>query len=187
MSTIKLALTTDLVHISSKVKIKTFQYIVLNLALFIVPFTLGHPQILVGSMVNAMLIYLAINFKGYKLIPGIFLPALAVLSQGLIFGSLTKYLVVFIPFIWVSNFIIIFSVRFCLLNGRSKLQTFMISSFFKAAFLFGIAFFLIGFFDFPKIFVVAMGPVQFLTATIGSGIYLSSYSVCNFLAKFLKK
>jgi len=167
---IGLALTTDLIH--KRIRLELLQYAMLNLALFFVPFLLGHPQLLVGSLVNAMLIYIAVNFKGYRLVPAIFLPALAVLSQGLIFGSLTKYLAILVPFIWAGNFILIISVRFFLLRKRSQLISFAFSSFLKALFLFAVTALFVLLFDFPRIFLLAMGPVQLLTALAGSGINL---------------
>ena len=36
---------------------------------FFIPLMIGHPQIVVGVIVNAMLITAALNLKGYKLLP----------------------------------------------------------------------------------------------------------------------
>ena len=72
---------------------------------FVIPFVIGHPQIVVGIIVNASLVLAALNLKNKKLVPIIFLPSVAVLSKGLIFGSFTIFLIYIIPFIWISNFL----------------------------------------------------------------------------------
>ena len=71
------------------------------LACFAVPFLLGHPQWLVGSIVNAVLVLAALNLKKTAILPIILLPSLAVLAQGLIFGSFTFLLIYLIPAVWI--------------------------------------------------------------------------------------
>jgi hypothetical protein len=71
-------------------------YIVASFAL---PFLLGHPQLLVGILVNAFLVLGALHMKKYSLLPLIMLPSLGVLARGVVFGPFTMFLVYMIPLI----------------------------------------------------------------------------------------
>lgn len=142
--------------------------IVLTVASFLVPFSLAQPQILVGTIVNATIIaaavYLPINFS----LPVIFLPSLAVLSRGLIFGPFTKFLVIFLPAIWFSNWLLYLIFKKTYLE--KKLPYFislLISSSVKTLFLFSFTLILYNLKIVPPLFLKTMGWAQFITANFG--------------------
>jgi hypothetical protein len=150
----------------------TIKYLGVNILLFVVPFLIGEPQLLVGSMVNFALIYLALNFKQAKLLPAIFLPAIASILRNSVLGSATIYLGILMPFIWMANGLFILSIRWYLSKGRSLSISLGVSSIAKAVSLILITFFLVALFNFPKVLLLAMGILQLATAMIASIIYL---------------
>ena len=79
---------------------------------FFVPFLIGHPQFIVGTLVNAALVLAAMNIKNYRLLPVIIVPSLGALSRGLIFGPFSRFLVYMIPFIWIGNSLLVFAVKY---------------------------------------------------------------------------
>ena len=158
--------------LTKKLKHEFIQYLTVSLLLFFVPLLFGHPQLLVGTIVNALIIYIAINFKGMKLFPSIFLPALGTLLRGILFGTFTPFLIYLLPFIWVGNSILLFSVRFFLYKKINKLIIFLLSGILKASFLYIITLILVNNYNFPNIFLTAMGILQLITAMLGGILYL---------------
>ena len=133
---------------------------------FFVPFLLGHPQELVGVIVNAMLITTALQSSSLKrALPVIFAPSIAVLSRGLIFGPLTVYLIYMIPFIWVGNLLLVALVR--RLRTKNYWPSLLASAAVKSGFLFLSAFSLVSLALIPPIFLVSMGAIQIYTAVAG--------------------
>jgi len=78
--------TTSLTLISEKTL-----FLGLAVLSFLIPFSLGHSQFLTGTLVNTFLFLAALFLPKRLLWPLIFLPSLAVLSRGLIFGPLTVF------------------------------------------------------------------------------------------------
>jgi len=154
---------------------QNIEMVIFSLAGFFIPLFLGHPQILVGTIVNAALILAAIHLKGYRSLPVIIMPSLGVLCRGLIFGPFTPYLIYMIPFIWFGNFLLVFSFKNFKLNYWLKLS---IGIFLKVGFLFTMAliFYKLGLL--PVIFLTAMGILQVTTALLG-GIAAFSYEKIN--------
>lgn len=145
-----------------------FEMFIYSGVCFLLPLFIGHPQIVVGVLVNTMLILSALNLQKYKLLPVILLPSLGVLISGLIFGSLTVYLLYFIPFIWIGNSILVFSFKYFKLG--EKLNYFValfIGSALKATFLFSVAYILVKLSIVPAIFLTVMGGMQLTTALLG--------------------
>jgi len=140
---------------------------------------MGHPQWLIGTAVNACL-FLAIIFLPKKFIlPLIALPSLGVLSRGIIFGPFTIFLAYFLPFIWLSNFILIkvFEKLFSRLNYFSAV---LIAAMAKFLFLIIVASICFNFSLVPKVFLQLMGINQLLTALAGGVI---SWLIFNFYEK----
>ena len=136
---------------------------------FAVPFFIAGPQMLVGIIVNACLF--AGFIKSEKLYWSIILfPSLAVLSRGLIFGPMTKYLYFFVPIIWFGNFLLLY------VFGKTKhlgnVTSIVIASLAKSALLFMFANIFVSAHITPKLFLTTMGLNQFLTAVIGGLIAL---------------
>ena len=86
-----------------------YQNVIISLAFFI-PFLISGPQLLTGTLVNCLLI-LGIKFvdkKNHLFIS--ILPSIAAVLNGLVFGKFTIFLVYFLPFIWLGNFVLIKSI-----------------------------------------------------------------------------
>jgi hypothetical protein len=147
---------------------ENIEMVVYSAVCFFVPFFIGHPQLAVGIIVNAALVASALNVRGYKLLPVIILPSLGVLSRGVIFGPLSKFLVYFIPFIWIGNSILVLSFKhFKLQKKYSYFSTLVIGSLLKSGFLFLCALALFKLSVVPAMFLTAMGAVQAGTAFAG--------------------
>ena len=135
---------------------------------FFLPFLVGHPQIVVGVIVNSLLILSALNLQKYKLLPLVIMPSLGALSRGILFGPFTLYLLYFIPFIWIGNSILVFAFKhFNLKEKRNYFVTLFAGSFLKAAFLFSIAYLFVSIKLVPVVFLTAMGVMQLTTALMG--------------------
>lgn len=147
-------------------------------AAFAVPFFLAGPQIITGTIVNALLFFAAFYLPKNRIIPLIFIPGIATLSRGLLFGPATPFLIYFLPFIWGGNYILTQSSREVFARTKNPFWTVILSAGLKFLFL---AFFARTFFYFkivPALFTVSMGVLQFMTAVFGGiiifgGIYLS--------------
>ena len=131
---------------------------------FFIPFFMGHPQWLVGIIVNTSLVLAGMNLKNYKALLVIIAPSLGVLSKGIIFGPLTIFLVYMIPFIWISNAILVYAFKYIKTN---KFLTLGIGAAMKTAFLFSAAFVMVKLSVLPSIFLTTMGLMQFYTAGVG--------------------
>ncbi len=142
---------------------------------FIVPFSLGHPQWLVGTIINASLFLAAIFLPKKFFVPLIIFPSLGVLGRGIIFGPFTSFLIYFLPFIWLGNLVLIsiFKVLQKKLDNKLHNLSFFLSVFCAATakylFLMAIANLYFKFHLVPAVFLQAMGINQLLTA-IGGGI-----------------
>jgi hypothetical protein len=162
---------------------ESFELFALTLVAFIFPFLIGHPQYLVGIIVNSMLILSALNLKSYKILPVVLAPSLGVLAKGLVFGSLSKFLLLLIPSIWIGNLILVFTFKaFRLKHKRSYFSTLVYASFFKSIFLFGSALILYKFGLIPVIFLTAFGVIQLLTS-LGGGFL--AYGIQTFKKKVI--
>lgn len=146
----------------------------------LLPFSLGHPQLLVGILVNTCLVLAALNLKSYKILPVALLPSMGVLARGLVFGPFTMFLVFMIPFIWAGNLILIFAIK----RLNNKWLALGLGAVLKTAFLYSIAITLIHAGVLPKIFAVSMGMLQLYTALAGGVIALSLQAAKT---RFLKK
>ena len=145
-----------------------FEMIVYSVVSFFVPFLIGHPQLLVGIIVNTMLIAAALNLKGYQLLPIIIAPSLGVLARGMVFGPLTIYLIYLLPFIWIGNTLLVISFKWLKLKSKQNYWlTLIVGSAFKSGFLFLAALLLYSLGIIPVIFLTAMGLIQLTTALSG--------------------
>jgi hypothetical protein len=144
---------------------------------FLVPFTLGHPQLLVGSVVNMVLILSALQFGFKKTLPLLFAPSLGILARGLVFGPFTPFLVVMLPFIWVANALLVLAVS--KLNRERKNNYWITLSAgvgVKSGFLFSSAYTLVSLSILPPLFLATMGLDQVMTAIIGG---IAAFGICK--------
>jgi hypothetical protein len=149
-------------------KTELFEIIIYSIVSFFLPLMIGHPQIVVGILINALLITSALNIKGYKLLPIIIAPTLGALSRGVLFGPFTIFLLYMIPFIWIGNSILIFAFKALNLNKKVNYAiTLIIGSIIKASFLFLVAYILFSLNLVPLLFLTSMGIFQFYTAILG--------------------
>lgn len=171
--------TLDLTKIQELVEI-----FLLSTISFAVPFFIGHPQLVVGILVNAALIRSAFSLDGKKLLTMILFPSLGVLARGLIFGPFTVFLMYFIPFIWLSNSILVFSMKYLMIKKEINYSiSLFLSSLVKTLSLFIPAFILVKSQTVPNLFLQSMGIIQFITA-VGGGVLIALFN--SFGSKFLK-
>jgi len=133
---------------------------------FIVPFLLSQSQIPTGVFVNALL-YLAVLFlpKSTRL-PIIIFPSLASLTRGMLFGSFTTFLLVFIPVIWLGNWLL--TIVFDELRGKlGFFPSGIIAAVAKVGVLFVTAMLFVRLKLVPELFLTTMGNVQLVTALVG--------------------
>lgn len=115
----------------------------------------------------------ALNLRGKRLLPVILLPSIGAYAAGLIFGVASSALLIMIPFIWIGNSILVFSMKKLTLSmKKNRVVSLVVGSGAKAAFLFISAFVLFSFGLVPAIFLTAMGILQLGTALIGGSAAL---------------
>ncbi len=146
------------------------ELVLFSLIGFFIPFFLGHPQWLVGTIVNFMLVMAALNVKGWKILPLCIAPSLGVFTKGMIFGALTPFLVYMIPFIIASNILLVYTVKYFRHKKMNLLKVVPLTAAIKAVFLVAIAGVFVFFGLVPTMFLVAFGPLQLLTAISGGAV-----------------
>ena len=152
---------------------ENLQVVLYSLIGFCTPFFLGHPQFLVGSIVNMMLILGAQNLKGYKLFAMIITPSLGVFSAGLLFGGLTKYLLYLMPMIWIGNMILVYGYKYLRSHYKnSVLNSISFAILAKVLILTVNAYILVSFNVVPSVFLTAMSVLQLVTAVSGAFVAL---------------
>lgn len=133
---------------------------------FAVPFLLGGPQIVVGTIVNAAL-FLSVTFvPAQKRWMVIALPSLAVLARGVLFGQFTLFLAIIIPFIWISNFLLTY-VFSLLKNRHGLLMSILGAASIKYLFLTSTVQLLFHLSLVPRMFLITFGIMQLFTAVLG--------------------
>ncbi|MCX6824392.1 MAG: hypothetical protein NT085_04680 [candidate division SR1 bacterium] len=152
---------------------KTIIFLIL---LFFIPFFLGGPQLLVGSIVNLLLIFIAVKYRNYyAIIPMLMLPSIATSLRGLIFGPFSIFLVYMIPAIWLGNFLLIYTIQ----HIKNQRLSISIGGILKTIFLFAIAYILIKLGILPTIFFKAMGIFQLVTVMIAGVCYVGWSKLCT--------
>ena len=148
---------------------RTVVFVVLALSSFFIPFSLGGPQWLVGTGVNAFLFLAALFLPKKSILPLVVLPSLGVLGRGIVFGPLTMFLVYFLPFIWIGNLTLIAVFRkahprfgylggVCLAALAKFLLLFLVA---RLYFELSLA---------PQVFLQLMGLNQIFTALAGGAV-----------------
>jgi hypothetical protein len=139
-----------------------------GLLLFVIPIILFN-QFLVGTIVNALLIRTALKHEFRKVFFLAFLPSLAVLGTGFLFGGLTTQIIFISPFIWIGNLGIMFFLRKMIIQKeKGYFFSSIISVFGKTLVLFcgAIVLQLLGFV--PEIFITIFGFNQLITGLSGA-------------------
>lgn len=139
-----------------------------GLVLLLLPVLLGglqgiQNQLVVGTLVNAVLFVAALRVSSFaRLLPLAIAPSVGAYFSAILFAADTKFLLFFIPAIWLSNLVFIYCAKRNL--GVVK------SAFAKASLLFATAIVLVSINAVPAAFLIAMGPVQLATALCGGFI-----------------
>lgn len=142
---------------------ENLQIVSIGFIAFLIPFVLKQPQIIIGTVVNFLLIFSISKYSFKKILPILFLPSIASLLNGVLFGSFTIYLLYLIPFIILSNVIFVLSFKYI----KYKYLNVGIAALLKACFLFSCAYILFKTIHIPEIFLTTMGLIQLYTALLG--------------------
>lgn len=147
-----------------------YRNIIISLAFFI-PFLISGPQILTGTVVNCLLILSTrfVDKKNHWTIA--ILPSIAAILNGLVFGKFTIFLVYFLPFIWLSNFVFIKSIIY-FKNNLTMPLSILSGLVLKTLILFLTAIIYVKLSLVPEIFLTAMGVFQLITGVMGGMIFL---------------
>ncbi len=125
-------------------------------------------QLIVGAIVNALLIKSVISFKSNKVFLLSIIPSLAVFLGGVLFASITPQILLMLPAIWISNFVLMFLTRKLIVqNKRGYFSSTLVASILKTIILFSITLILFYFGLVPLIFLTMFGVMQFITAESG--------------------
>ena len=142
--------------------------LVIYLAAFLIPFTFTQPQLITGTIVNA-LIFISCEKLNRKMVwPILVLPSLGAVSRGLLFGPQTFFLLYFLPFIWLANYLQ--STLFSLIREQKYGVRVVMSALTKYLVLFGVANIYLRLQVVPRIFTTSMGMIQLMTAIMGGGL-----------------
>ncbi|MEM4755887.1 MAG: hypothetical protein QW594_02025 [Candidatus Woesearchaeota archaeon] len=144
-----------------------YQLIGMTLIAFLLPMFLSHPQLVVGSVINMLLFLAAFQMKGIKILPLIIAPSIGAALYGVLFGPLTIYLFYFIPFIWLANAILVYGYKLLRHHRYGVLAAGISVILAKSALLASVAIIFIALGLVPGVFLVAMGAMQLLTASLG--------------------
>lgn len=138
-------------------------------------------QLIVGSIVNALLVMTALNLKGTLKIAGVVtMPSIATILSGYIFHTASVFMVYMIPAIWLGNFALIYTLKkLFVVKKTNYFLTSLIGIILKVAIIFGAFSMLRIIGIFPEKLIAnlqkAMGITQIITATIG---VLLAYILC---------
>ncbi|NMB84278.1 hypothetical protein GYA28_03230 [Candidatus Roizmanbacteria bacterium] len=140
---------------------------------FLIPLFISGPQWLTGTTVNCLLFLTSTRLSKKNLYLVTVLPSLGALTHGLLFGTMTKYLIYMIPFIWAANFILIWTFSRLLSEFDNVWIAVLASSLTKSVFLYGGVAAMFGIGLVPKLFIASMGIVQLYTSLSGGLLSLA--------------
>lgn len=176
---------------------KNIELVIYLMIGFIAPLFIGHPQYVVGIVVNAILATSAFRkVNTTKAIALAITPSIGAVMHGVLFGSFTKFLIYFLPAIWISNFIYMAIIKLNNTTRSAKNKQFFTTfikkiiqhnkigavasaSIIKSSILFGTAFVLVFTNIVPKPFLIAMGAIQIITALVGGGVAIGTVYLLN--------
>ena len=154
--------------------------------IFLIPFLFPAPQLLTGTIVNAILILGALLLKGNKPYYLVFLPALATFANGLLFGPFSFFLLFMLPFIWMGNALLVYVFRALYVSKKTGyLLTLTLASGAKSLFLFLCASALLYLSIIPALIANAMGLLQLITALLGGVLAYAALKFYGMLANSL--
>ncbi|OIO15088.1 hypothetical protein COV53_03595 [Candidatus Gottesmanbacteria bacterium CG11_big_fil_rev_8_21_14_0_20_37_11] len=154
----------------------------LNLVIYIlgyaIPFIIARPQFLTGTIVNALIFTASEKLDRKSLYPILFLPSLGAITHGVLFDPQTIFLVYFLPFIWLGNYLQ--AGVFSLARQQKYTLRVFASALSKYFLLFIAANIYYQLHIVPKMFVTSMGMIQLVTTCTGGFL---SYFIIKTLRK----
>ncbi len=132
---------------------------------FVVPLVFSHPQLVVGTLVNACLFLAAANCPMKKLTLLAILPSVAAILRGAVLGPFTPFLLYLAPFIWLGNGLLMWV--FQRLSVKSVGLGVVAAAGLKALLLYVVALILVNQRVLPSVFLTSMGVLQLSTAILG--------------------
>lgn len=158
---------------------ENMELIIYALLGFLAPLCLGHPQLLVGIVVNTVLVLTALNLRSWaSVLLIVLLPSLGVILRGVIVQPLDAFTKGLVPFVWAANMLLVLAVKYCLLQKAwNKWPALTAAALIKALFLVIIVCGLVMIGLGLKPMVIKMGTFQFLTAMLGGAIAFIIQSV----------
>ncbi len=156
--------------------------LILAFSVFFIPIILNHVQfqnqIIIGSIVNFFLASSAMYLSFKKSLPVILLPAVGAVISGIIFSSFTLFLVYLMPFIWIGNALFVYFIKnFNLVNKINYFVSVITAGIIKSVFIFSATLFLVFLGIVPAVFLVPMGLIQFITASIGGSLAFAGKTI----------
>ena len=152
-------------------KTEKVQLVITYSMAILLPLLIPKPQILLGTLINALFIFSVTRFGLKKTIPLLLIPSILSYTQGLLFGSSTIFLLYLIPFIAISNFALIYLYK----KINIPYVNILISASIKALILYSAVLLLMKLTNMPQAFLQAMGMIQFITALLGTTIVTLVY------------
>jgi len=146
--------------------------LIVPIVAFAVPLVVSGPQWLTGMIVNCLLILAAVRLSGPAAGLTIVLPSIGAVGHGVLFGPFTPFLLFFLPFIWVGNWLLVACFRFFRPYVFSPIAV-IVSAGAKAVLLYGAALLMVHVGWVPALFLASMGAMQFVTAIAGGLLALA--------------
>ncbi len=164
------------------------EIIIYSLLAFFVPFLIGHPQMVVGIIINLLLLRVAFYTTMKNALPVIVLPSIAVYFRGALFGVLTAKLIYMIPFIILGNFLMVFLAKKYFQKNKSinefKISSHSLFGIISKVILIGlgtVVLYLTG--VVPLFFVTTMATLQIVTACSALVIFFANLKLNSLLKK----
>lgn len=149
---------------------------------FVVPLAFNANQIITGTLVNCILFITALRLSRKDAVTISILPSLGAAVHGVLFGPQTVYLLYFLPFIWIGNYVLI--AVFKKFTAKRFIPGIITASGIKYILLYIPAYTFESLHIVPKLYVTAMGIVQLGTALMGGFVayfilkYMNRYDGC---------
>jgi len=144
---------------------------------FAIPFIVSGPQWLTGTIVNCFLFLFVARLPKRNALPIVILPSLGALFHGVVFGPFTPFLTYFLPFIWLGNYLLVFT--FSLMKNQNYFTQVVVSSTIKFCLLVSSAYLFYGLKIVPKMFITSMGLIQLITALTGGILSYIIFQLMN--------
>jgi hypothetical protein len=124
-------------------------------------------QLLLGTIVNATLVFSALRISGPKAYVPAFIPSIITVMMGLVLGQPAAAVAAMLPFIWLGNATLMFIMRKV---KDAYWKAIAAAAATKAAMLFASSLILVYFAGLPAQILAAFGMIQFVTAMLGGAL-----------------